>query len=324
MRAKNGFTLVELLVVIAIIGTLVALLLPAVQAARESARFITCANHIRQLGVGCLNHLAAQKHFPTGGWHSMDLSPDAYPFQGMVKPDGGFSGRRQPGSWVYNILPYMEQKQLRDLGKGLSPDKQAEAIYQLAQTPLEWMYCPSRRAPDVYPFHPIYPGDFKPPTVYKCAKGDYAANIHFYFAERSGTRFAVADGIVYTWSEIRSIDITDGLSNTILVGEKYLNPDHYLDGLEYGDAYCVYGGFDTNTLRSAYFKPDGFFDPGPLSHDRAGLSYFWSFGSAHPHSANFVFCDGSVHSIKYEIDRTLFNYLGNRRDRHTVPADCYD
>ena len=100
-----GFSLVELLVAITIIGILIALLLPAVQAARESARRMQCGNNLKQLALAALSHESAFKFFPTGGWNKYWLG----------HPDRGFD-KRQPGGWVYNVLPFIEQQSLHDLG----------------------------------------------------------------------------------------------------------------------------------------------------------------------------------------------------------------
>src|SRR5437763_2442587 len=104
----RGFTLVELLVVIAIIGILVALLLPAVQAAREAARRSQCKNNLKQIGLAAMSHLDTQKHYPTGGW--------GYRWTG--DPDLGF-GTNQPGGWLFNLLPWMEEQMVHDMAKGL-------------------------------------------------------------------------------------------------------------------------------------------------------------------------------------------------------------
>src|SRR6476620_9930575 len=104
---NRGFTLVELLVVIAIIGILVALLLPAVQGAREAARRAQCKNHLKQLALGFILHEDAHKFLPTGGWGYMWMS---HPSQGF--------GLNQPGGWGFTTLPYIEQQAIYDYGAG--------------------------------------------------------------------------------------------------------------------------------------------------------------------------------------------------------------
>ena len=109
-QKSPGFTLVELLVVITIIGILIALLLPAVQAAREAARQMQCQNNLKQLALGCLQHESATKRLPTDGWGTW-WTGDA---------DLG-TGQQQPAGWLYNVLPYIEQQAMHDMGAGL-PD----------------------------------------------------------------------------------------------------------------------------------------------------------------------------------------------------------
>ena len=141
-RQRRGFTLVELLVVITIIGILIALLLPAVQAAREAARQSQCKNNLKQLGLACLQSEQATGRIPSDGWGD-DWTGDA---------DLG-SGQRQPGGWIYSVLPYVEQQALHDLGAGLpwnSTAKMALNMQRLA-TPLALLYCPTRRRPIAYP-----------------------------------------------------------------------------------------------------------------------------------------------------------------------------
>ena len=138
---RRAFTLVELLVVIAIIGVLVALLLPAVQSAREAARRIECQNHLKQIGLAILNHADAQKILPTGGWGG-----------GWVgDPDRGF-GKDQPGGWIHNVLPFIEEQQIRDMGRNAASDADKRRLLgQCDAMPISSFNCPSRRPSITYP-----------------------------------------------------------------------------------------------------------------------------------------------------------------------------
>ena len=142
-RIGRGFTLVELLVVITIIGILIALLLPAVQAAREAARRLQCTNNLKQIALACLDHEHVNKFLPTEGWgYSVGRRADARVRQ------------KQPGGCHYNILPYLEQQALHDLGAGLTWNSTAAfaAKAQCAATPLTAFNCPTRRRVIAYPF----------------------------------------------------------------------------------------------------------------------------------------------------------------------------
>jgi prepilin-type N-terminal cleavage/methylation domain-containing protein/prepilin-type processing-associated H-X9-DG protein len=172
-RAKNAFTLVELLVVIAIIGVLIALLLPAIQAAREAARVNSCKNNLKQMAMASQTHHDALKFLPSGGW-GWDWTGD---------PDRGFDVN-QPGGWTYNILPFMEQVVLHDLGKGLGKSPftalKMQKNFLRQQTPVPAFYCPSRRAAAKYfcsftTVNSAYTAPTSPPNggLTRC---DYAAN----------------------------------------------------------------------------------------------------------------------------------------------------
>ena len=148
-QGRIGFTLVELLVVITIIGILIALLLPAVQAAREAARMAQCSNNLKQLALGCMTHESLTKRFPSDGW-GFSWAGDA---------DLG-NDWRQPGGWLYNVLPYIEQQALHDLGGGLgfttpgygTPPAKLAVNRQRCATALSTFYCPTRRKVMAYPW----------------------------------------------------------------------------------------------------------------------------------------------------------------------------
>ncbi len=179
----TAFTLVELLVVIAIIGILVALLLPAVQAAREAARRMQCSNQVKQLGLAFHLHHEQFKQFPTGGW-DWDTPPT---YQG----GSPLTGSRQRAGWGFQILPLIEA----------SNTWQAGAETAIGQTnPV--FFCPSRRGPQTVMMADAYVPPVSGSSI-KHALCDYAAS------NRDGT------GVITRFTARRMADITDGTTNTL-------------------------------------------------------------------------------------------------------------
>lgn len=330
-RGRRGFTLVELLVVIAIIGILIALLLPAIQAAREAARRSTCSNHLKQLGLGCLLHESSNKFYPTSGWG----------WGWIGDPDRGY-GISQPGSWCFNILPFIELKQLHDMGKGQASQQKMLAANRLTRIPLEVMHCPTRRPAMLYGagyFSNWVAINATPNKVndYLGAKTDYAGNCGDqdgwwntfpgsvaeaanYGSWRNPARM---DGITYQRSTVKTIHVIDGTSHTIMIGEKYINADMYRNGMDDGENESLYAGYDIDSLRTANIGTSYVDDSVLYMRDRPGLSSYYCFGSSHSTGANFAFCDGSVKSIGYDIDHDSLRSLGSRRDRKAVSASAY-
>lgn len=302
---KKAFTLVELLVVIAIIGILIALLLPAVQAAREAARRLQCRNNLKQFGVAAMTHESTHGFFPSGGW--ADWSGDA---------DAGF-GKKQPGSFLFSLLPFIEQDSLFEMGQGMSDADKLVQHAQRNEIPVAGFYCPSRRAAEPYPTHPKM--SFRNANAMeKIAKNDYAAN--------QGTTYVLTtppstinppsnfdwqenafDGVCFFGSELKVSDISDGTTSTYFCGEKYLNPDNYAIYVssDQGDDQGAYCGYNSDVNRSTGVLP---------MQDTPGVTYFDQFGSAHPGVFHMAFCDGSVQAMSYEIDARLHKNLGNRKD----------
>ena len=307
-RARTAFTLVELLVVIAIIGILVGLLLPAVQSARESARRTQCMNNLKQLGLASRIHVQSQGHYPSDGW-GWDWVGDA---------DLGFDGN-QPGSWVYNLLPYLEQQALHDVSANITDmnaKKQANAT--LITTPLVMMNCPSRRKTKLYPnvAHTVLYNSVDRPQV---ARGDYACNAGSQGVPHMGGATSVAmglnqpaplaDGLSYQRSKVRSSQVRDGESNTLLFGEKYMDPTYYESGIAGSDNENMFVGNDVDNERTA----GNIITRAPL-RDRQGFYVYENFGGPHESGAFFVRCDGSVGSISFSIDITTYGRLGSRND----------
>ncbi len=287
----RGFTLVELLVVIAIIGILAALLLPAVQSARESGRRVTCANHLKQIGVAMHLHLDTRKVFPDGGqdWTAA-RSKNA---NGIPEP-----APRQKWGWAYQILPYIEQSAFH-----AEPDNAKAAGGVIAL-----YFCPSRRKPEA--LHGIESGL---PANTKRGALDYAGNggTDYKYNTKTGSR----EGFIIfrrPSGSLKDSEVVDGLSNTLAVGERAFN--RRASWAYYDENNGYFDGYDWDTVRWGAFQPE---------RDRKemvppGLRYSYKFGSAHIATCQFVYGDGSVKGIPFNIDQKVFGLLCTRRDQQVV------
>jgi prepilin-type N-terminal cleavage/methylation domain-containing protein/prepilin-type processing-associated H-X9-DG protein len=267
--SRNGFTLIELLVVIAIIGVLIGMLLPAVQKVRGAANRVRCQNNLKQIGLAMHNYHGVNGSFPAG----------------TTTPNGPTYYM----SWMTRLLPYLEQ----------------DAMWRTAQA--AWIT-------DNYPWH-------NPPHVdvatvnksYICVAdaremiASYAGGVTIAFTGYlgvSGTDSAVGDGVLYANSAVRFADITDGSSNTLLVGERPPSAD-----LVYGWWYAGAGqpsayngscdvvlGVQENNISISACAPGPYsFTQGTIPND-CDQFHYWSL---HEGGTNFLFADGSVHFLGY-------------------------
>ncbi|MDX1963471.1 MAG: DUF1559 domain-containing protein [Pirellulales bacterium] len=323
---KRGFTLVELLVVIAIIGILVALLLPAIQAAREAARRTTCTNNLSQLAKANLLFLDANKHFPSGGWG----------WHWVGDPD--LAALEQPGGWGFSLLPFIEEKNTFELAKDANPQtitpRQKAGALKATQAVISILYCPTRRPPRLVNLG--QPNGFQAhnadgvPNQVQVNKCDYAVNAGEQFIPWGagpgslseglrGNGFVPAvqksTGISYQRSKVRIKNILDGTTNVYLLGEKSLRPIHYTTGTDFSDDHSAFSGDDYDLCRWAV--RDGQNLPPKTDvelQDTSVGNVFLGFGSAHTAVFHAALCDGSVRSVSFEINFLTHRRLFNRGD----------
>jgi prepilin-type N-terminal cleavage/methylation domain-containing protein/prepilin-type processing-associated H-X9-DG protein len=332
---QDAFTLVELLVVIAIIGILVALLLPAIQAARETARRSQCINNLKQWGMACHLHHDTHKVYPTGGWYGIFWGD---PDTALQKSDGKPSTLKdQSWGWMYQVLPYIEEENLWSESNDLVIIRDGPAMAT----------CPSRREP-TRRFHWLpatgellsdyagNAGDTGPDTNSSWSRGLTPLQI---IDPRSGIPVQHTGVIITQDKDLRSSGrlrnplvankhITDGTSHTILLGEKYVPRNAYPGGA-YGDNFAWTRGSEWEGIRfadPAGNDPDANFHNPPLNDDAVGqytttdelACACWNFGSPHPGGFNAAMCDGSTRTISYDIDGKTLMALANRHDGETI------
>lgn len=339
--SRRGFTLIELLVVIFIIGILVALLLPAVNRARETGRRMRCLNNLKQMCVGANSHVSSHGFYPTGGWRGNWIGD----------PDRGF-GRDQPGGWIFNILPYIDETGTYNTSLGLDIQKGSDAAQKkmkagfMAQTPLSTFQCSTRRRIQTFRveasvnfvnmdfFDPnSTPPAQVPQNQRRIARSDYAANTGPFsdewnwnapvlssLASMEADRFPWPDtswckGVVCPTTVVRVASIRDGPNYTYLFGEKYVNPDHYADGKDPGDDQSMYGGFELDIQRftSGYEHSVGL-GSAELDDAKRADKKTVRFGSAHSAGWHAVFCDGQAKIMNFSIAPEVHASLGNRAD----------
>lgn len=275
---RQGFTLIELLVCIGIISILMSLILPAVQSAREAARLTSCRNNLRQIALGVSLHESSFREFPAG------VNAPDHPTTPSL-------------SWLARILPYVEHSSLWEQSKSEFELHRSPFRHSTLQSPMMLYQCPSR------------PGSSNGVNF---TRGNQLIATTDYVGV-NGTDHTQRDGVLFLNSSVRARDITDGLSQTLLCGERPPSPDFW-----FGWWYAGYGlgggsGAADMTLGTAELNRSSdaslsACDSGPWSfqspkrNDLCSALHYWS---NHPGGANFAFCDGSVKFIAYGKNEIL-------------------
>jgi prepilin-type N-terminal cleavage/methylation domain-containing protein len=316
---RRGFTLIELLVVIAIIAVLIGLLLPAVQSARESARRTSCASGIRQLGLGVIRFMDSKDFFPTAGKDACYEAGGQQPNHrqctaGPALPNGGGAGPadidRIEWSWGYHILPFIEAQAVFDQPMTAA----GHAVVRRTAIPI--MYCPTRRSPGV--------------TDLGRARTDYAANVGHTGGSRESpptsgaAAFAGLSGLIIRTGagQVRPAHARDGLSNTIMLGEKQINARDFVTPYDENETYAAPGWADTEVRRvgsqTKMPKPDS--QHPSLLPGAAATASSDVFGSSHSSGVCFVLGDGSVRWVSYSVDPVAYERACRRDDGQVLAS----
>ncbi|WP_442483180.1 DUF1559 family PulG-like putative transporter [Aeoliella sp. SH292] len=346
---RRAFTLVELLVVIAIIGILVALLLPAVQAAREAARRTQCKNNLKNIALAMQNHLSTHSVFPTGGatfgepaeWYMVGNKPFGPKKQGMswafqILPfieAGNIQGQGNTLQLQASPMPMFNCPSRRPptlyqsqfYGPGYLMDYAASHPATRLSATLATLVDPVRDG-EVHqrmyaafwatraggwngsgpPNNGVYDGVIvRSPWRVSISKPSSLASV------QSNAPGEFATGVP---GPVRPAKITDGLSNTMMIGEKWVYGEEYEGGGPSDDRGWL-DGWDPDTVRltSTPPAPDGTFPPLMQNSQSKGQdNQAYLFGAAHSSVFNAAFADGSVRSIGYDIDMYVFNSAGTR------------
>jgi prepilin-type N-terminal cleavage/methylation domain-containing protein/prepilin-type processing-associated H-X9-DG protein len=282
-KVSRGFTLVELLVVIAIIGLLISLLLPAIQASRESANRASCENNLKQIGLAVQHHADSLHFLPSGGF---DYSTPPTYASGRPRV-----GNQQEAGWAFQLLPYLESTIDWQGGKGTTDEERIIAAIG-AMHPV--YFCPSRRGQQKLKYSdPFYLSGLD----LEHGLCDYAAS------NLEGT------GAIRRYDPVRLQEVVDGTTKTLLIGDKRLNIA-VLGEWQEDDNEGYTAGWDEDTVRRTEKAPEP-----DHSDDTDGDE---RFGSSHSGGFNAVFLDGSVHTLAFDIDLKVLTRLGNKSDREPV------
>jgi prepilin-type N-terminal cleavage/methylation domain-containing protein/prepilin-type processing-associated H-X9-DG protein len=341
----RAFTLIELLVVIAIISVLIALLLPAVQSAREAARRAGCVNNLKQIGLALHNYHDSMSVFPPGYVSAVDPSVQNPCNQDAENQSGVDLGTGW--AWGSMILPYLEQVPLyNSINFNLSVAYPQNDTVSL--TPISVYVCPSDPGPSVIPVFedppdPNNPGSFSGTHIVDTlARGNYVGmwglgEICAQSCANDGANnnglgpIGQHAGIFYRNSATRVAAVTDGTSNTVMVGERSHNLSYVtwvarsINGW-LGKTSLVEGGADRFNASpeecwTQVLGPVGLEDGmRTINNPEAHVEDYWSM---HPGGANMLFADGSVHFLKSSISPIPWRAMATRSYGEVISGDSY-
>lgn len=304
----RGFTLVELLVVIAIIGILVSLLLPAVQAAREAARRSQCKNNLKQIGLALHNYHDVMRVFPPG-YLSNNVSPTD---PASAESGSGFA-------WGAMILPMLEQGPLYEHFE-FEEDAGSHHNHEHGAEVLSVFRCPSDPAPDRFT---VNDGQHD----FEIATANYVG-IYGYGSVTMAPGNPNPPGILYRNSKVRMAHITDGTSNTMLVGER-AHVHRFVKGQPEVKAYSTWYAAVPGISRPAGMEMMPMMQEGPgslvlghvgqsapmvMHHAPSTTNHIVNFSSQHNRGIHFLMADGSIHFLGNTVNYNTFRWLGQRDD----------